>query len=162
MILYCGVTKEEIFGFESSPLPIICVDLMIDGGTADEPLNIYEVDTWKQLLEKYKDVDYIFIDGGIYGSFKDLESKKEILDIIQIFCKKALIIYGDHMLKRFRPYTIGVRKGKDLLQREQNLPFTYIPVRQYTMDNFKAAYNQSHLLTRMQKLRVMTEYSSKF
>tara|TARA_X000000950_G_C13843796_1_gene631396 strand:+ start:986 stop:1450 length:465 start_codon:yes stop_codon:yes gene_type:complete len=154
MILYCGVTKEEIFE------PGICVDMMIDGGTADEPLNIYEVDTWKQLLEKYNDVDYIFIDGGIYGSFKTLENKKEILDIIQIFCKKALIIYGEHILKRF--YTIGVRNGKDLLQREENLPFTYIPVGQYTMENFKAAYNQSHLLTRMQKLRVMTEYSSKF
>ena len=153
MILYCGVTKEEILK------PGICVDLMIDGGTADEPLNIYLVDTWKQLLEKYKEVDYIFIDGGIYGSFKDLESKKEILDIIQVFCKKALIIYGEHMLKRF--YTLGVRNGKDLLQR-QNLPFTYIPVQQYTMSNFKAAYNQSHLLTRMQKLRAMVEYSSKF
>ena len=63
------------------------------------------------------------------------------------------------MLKRF--YTLGVRNGKDLLQR-QNLPFTYIPVQQYTMSNFKAAYNQSHLLTRMQKLRAMVEYSSKF
>lgn len=159
MILYCGVTKEEIFPTDMFA-PGICVDLMIDGGTSDEPLNIYLVDTWKQLLEKYKEVDYIFIDGGIYGSFKDLESKKAILDIIQVFCKKALIIYGDHMLKRF--YTIGVRKGKDLLQRHQDLPFTYIPVRQYTMDDFKAAYNQSHLLTRMQKIRVMTEYSSKF
>ena len=154
MILYCGITREEICE------PGICVDLMIDGGTADEPLNIYLVDTWKQLLEKYKEVDYIFIDGGIYGSFKDLESKKEILDIIQVFCKKALILYGDHILKRV--YTIGVRKGKDLLQRHQDLPFTYIPVRQYTMENFKTAYNQSSLLTRMQKLRVITEYSSKF
>jgi len=154
MILYCGVTKEEIFE------PGICVDIMIDGGTADEPLNIYEVDTWKQLLEKYKQVDYIFIDGGIYGYFDTVESKKEILDIIQNFCKKALIIYGEHMLKRF--YTIGVRNGKDLLQRHGNIPFTYIPVQQYTMENFKAAYNQSHLLTRMQKLRVMSEYSSKF
>jgi len=154
MILYCGVTKEEIFE------PGICVDMMIDGGTADEALNIYEVDTWKQLLEKYKTIDYIFIDGGIYGSFDTVESKKEILDIIQNFCKKGLIIYGDHMLKRF--YTIGVQKGKDLLQRHLNLPFTYIPVQQYTMENFKAAYNQSHLLTRMQKLRVITEYSSKF
>ena len=79
MILYCGVTKEEIFE------PGICVDMMIDGGTADEPLNIYEVGTWKQLLEKYKDVDYIFIDGGIYGSFKDLESKKEIFFHYLIF-----------------------------------------------------------------------------
>ncbi len=154
MILYCGVTKEEIFE------PGICVDLLIDGGTSDEPLNIYEVDTWKQLLEQYKQVDYIFIDGGIYGYFDTVESKKEILDIIQNFCKKALIIYGEHMLKRF--YTIGVRKGKDLLQRHEKLPFTYIPVQQYTMENFKAAYNQSHLLTRMQKLRVMSEYSSKF
>lgn len=154
MILYCGVTKEEIF------TPGICVDLMIDGGTADEPLNIYLVDTWKQLLEKYKEVDYIFIDGGIYGSFKDLESKKAILDIIQVFCKKALIIYGEHILKRF--YTLGVRNGKDLLRRHQKLPFTFIPVQQYTMRNFKAAYNQSHLLSRMQKLRAMVEYSSKF
>lgn len=159
MILYCGVTKEEIFPSEIFK-PGICVDLLIDGGTSDEPLNIYEVDTWKQLLEKYKDVDYIFIDGGIYGSFNTVESKKEILNIIQVFCKKALIIYGEHMLKRF--YTIGVRKGTDLLQRHQQLPFTYIPVQQYTMENFKAAYNQSHLLTRMQKLRVITEYSSKF
>lgn len=159
MILYCGVTKEEIFP-EDIFAPGICVDLMIDGGTSDEPLNIYLVDTWKQLLEKYKEVEYIFIDGGIYGSFDTLESKKAILDIIQVFCKKALIIYGEHMLKRF--YTIGVRKGKDLLQRHQGLPFTYIPVRQYTMENFKAAYNQSSLLTRMQKIRVMTEYSSKF
>lgn len=154
MILYCGITREEICE------PGICVDLMIDGGTADEPLNIYLVDTWKQLLEKYKEVDYIFIDGGIYGSFKDLESKKEILDIIQVFCKKALILYGDHMLKRF--YTIGVRKGNDLLQRNDNIPFTYIPVRQYTMENFKTAYNKSYLLTRMQKLRVITEYNAKF
>lgn len=159
MILYCGVTKEEIFPSEIFE-PGICVDLMIDGGTADEPLNIYLVDTWKQLLEKYKEVDYIFIDGGIYGSFDTVESKKAILDIIQVFCKKALIIYGEHMLKRF--YTIGLRKGNDLLQRHQNLPFTYIPVAQYTMENFKAAYNQSHLLTRMQKLRVMSEYSCKF
>ena len=159
MILYCGVTKEEIFPYDAFKKGI-CVDMMIDGGTADEALNIYKVDTWKQLLEKYKDVDYIFIDGGIYGSFDTVESKKEILDIIQLFCKKALIIYGEHMLRRF--YTIGVRKGKDLLQRHQNLPFTYIPVQQYTMENFKAAYNQSHLLTRMQKLRVMSEYSSKF
>ena len=159
MILYCGVTKEEIFPSEIFK-PGICVDLLIDGGTSDEPLNIYEVDTWKQLLEKYKNVDYIFIDGGIYGSFNTVESKKEILNIIQVFCKKALIIYGEHILKRF--YTIGVRKGTDLLQRHGNIPFTYIPVQQYTMENFKAAYNQSHLLTRMQKLRVMSEYSSKF
>ena len=64
------------------------------------------------------------------------------------------------MLKRF--YTIGVRKGKDLLQRNDNIPFTYIPVRQYTMENFKTAYNKSYLLTRMQKLRVITEYNAKF
>ena len=156
MILYCGVTKEEI----STCGPGICVDLLIDGGTADEQLNIYKVDTWKQLLEKYKNVDYIFIDGGIYGSFQNLESKNEILSIIQIFCTKALIIYGEHMLRRF--YTIGVRQGKDLLQRDQILPFTYIPIRQYTMDNFKSAYNKSSYLTRMQKIRVMSEYSSKF
>tara|TARA_B100000519_G_C14080792_1_gene361439 strand:+ start:21 stop:500 length:480 start_codon:yes stop_codon:yes gene_type:complete len=159
MILYCGVTKEEIFPSEIFE-PGICVDLMIDGGTADEALNIYLVDTWKHLLKKYKDVDYIFIDGGIYGSFDTVQNKKEILNIIQVFCKKGLIIYGDHMLNRF--YTDGVRKGKDLLQRHQNLPFTYIPVHQYTMENFKAAYNQSALLTRMQKLRVISEYSSKF
>jgi len=154
MILYCGVTREEIK--EEG----ICVDLMIDGGTSDVPLNIYLVETWKHLLKTYKDVDYIFIDGGIYGSFANLESKNEILNIIQIFCKKALIIYGDHILKRF--YTIGVRKGKDLLQRNDNIPFTYIPVRQYTMENFKTAYNKSYLLTRMQKLRVITEYNAKF
>ena len=44
MILYCGVTKEEIFE------PGICVDMMIDGGTADEPLNIYEVEDKKSTV----------------------------------------------------------------------------------------------------------------
>lgn len=159
MILYCGVTKEEIFPVEIFA-PGICVDLTIDGGTADEPLNIYVVDTWKHLLEKYKEIEYIFIDGGIYGSFDTLDKKKEVIGIIQQLCKKGLIIYGDHMLHRFP--TDGVRQGKDLLQRQENLPFTYIPVEQYTVENFKAAYNKSAYLSRLQKIRVIAEYSGKF
>lgn len=154
MIIYCGVTKEEIFA------PGICVDLMIDGGTADEPLNVYLVDTWKHLKRKYKSVEYIFIDGGIYGSFETLDTKKEVINIIQQVCKKGLIIYGRHMLRRFS--IPSVCKGEDILQREQNLPFTYIPVEAYTMQNFKLAYDMSLYLTQLQKLRVMSEYSSKF
>ena len=88
MILYCGVTKEEIFE------PGICVDMMIDGGTADEPLNIYEVGTWKQLLEKYKDVDYIFIDGWIYGSFKDLKNSLRMTSLSKLIPEYAINVVG--------------------------------------------------------------------
>ena len=47
------------------------------------------------------------------------------------------------MLKRF--FTTGVRQGKDLLQRNLNVPFTFIPVEQYTMENFRSAYHRCHL-----------------
>ena len=159
MILFCGVTKEELVNLQEYD-DSICVDLLIDGGTADEVLDIHEVNTWIHLLKKYKTVDYIFIDGGIYGSFNTLEDKEKICNIIQNFCKKALLIYGEHVLKRF--YTVGVRSGKDLLKRNHNLPFTYIPVKQYSMSNFDNAYQKSSYLTRLQKIRVIAEYASKF
>ena len=30
---------------------VICIDLLIDGGTSDEKLNIYELKAWEYLLE---------------------------------------------------------------------------------------------------------------
>ena len=156
MILCCGVTREELV----SDRECVCVDLLIDGGTADEQLNFYKLDTWKKLIEKYTEIDYIFIDGGIYDSFNTLEEKEEVIKIIQKFCKKGLIIYGDHMLKRF--FTTGVRQGKDLLQRNLNVPFTFIPVEQYTMENFRLAYHKASYLSRLQKVRVASEFNCKF
>ena len=154
MILYCGVTKEEI------KQDGVCVDLLIDGGKADEQLNIYHLKSWTYLLEKYKTFDYIFIDGGIFGNFDTIKIKEKIINIIQKICEKGLIIYGEHLLRRFN--IEGICKGEDLLQRKQNLPFTYIPIQQYTMKNFDLAYNKSSLFQRMQKIRVITEYQSKF
>ena len=152
--LFCGVTKEELQGEG------ICIDLLIDGGTSDEKLNIYELKTWEYLLEKYNYVDIIFIDGGIYGSFQTFEVKEKVLNIIQRFCKKGLIIYGNHLLKRFN--IPNVKSCTDLLQRSKNLPFTYIPIKEYTSTNFKIAYNNSAYLKKIQKVRVSTEYVCKF
>ena len=154
LILFCGVTREELQGEG------ICIDLLIDGGSSDEQLNIYELETWTYLLEKYNCIDIIFIDGGIYGSFKTVEVKEKVLNIIQTFCKKGLIIYGNHLLKRFN--IPDVNTCTDLLRRNQNLPFTYIPVERYTMENFKYAYNNSAYLKKIQKIRVTTEYICKF
>lgn len=154
MILYCGVTKEELVQHG------ICVDLLIDGGTSDEQLNIYHMQTWKYLLEKYKEVEFIFIDGGIYGGFESIESKTKIVNVIQKFCKGSIIIYGNHMLKRFS--IKNIKEGNDLLERKCDIPFTCIPVEQYTMENFHDAYKKSTYLTNMQKVRVNSEYYNKF
>lgn len=155
MILYCGVVREEI------TLPGVCVDMLLYEGTTDIQGDIYEVDTWKLIKKKYPEkFSSIFIDGGIHNRFSSLNEKNEIMEIMRSLCTDNIIIYGKHLFQRY--CVDGVTLCEDILKREQNLPFTNIPVAQYTMKNFQRIMSIVGNKNHFKSLRCNMEYKLKF
>jgi hypothetical protein len=153
-MLCCGVTKEEVAH------PCTTVDILLYGGTTDVEGNVYHVKTWRTVESKFPDgFETVFIDGGIHNNFKNLEEKELILNIIHTICKKKVIIYGDHLLRR---YNVGEAKTcPDPLARHEDVMFTEIPIQQYTLENMKLAVDRA-TGGYYEVLRCKMEYHLKF
>ena len=152
MKLYCGVVKSELI--EAG----ICVDILLYGGEADFVANIYDLQTWRNIFDKYKDITDVIIDGGIHGTFKTLRKKEEIVSLIHANCSGNVIVYGSHLLLKTR----CAKLVRDPLKRRKSLPFTSIPAKFYTMENFKRAFESSETIRGYGKLRLKMEYYLKF
>lgn len=159
MLLCCGVTREEL---KANHEHTICVDLLVDGGTSDHKYNIFYEKTWQKLLRKYGEnaFTYIFIDGGMYGSFQTVDVKGKVMNILQKLCSKGIILYGHHLFLRFS--ITGVKLIHDLLERPEKLPFSYIPIEKYNMKTFDTVLIKCTHLQRLQRVRTTVEYYSKF
>ena len=152
MKLFCGVVKRELIE------PGICVDVLLYGGEADIVDNIYYLETWRKIFNEYKDITDVIIDGGIHGTFKTLREKEDIVSLINLNCKGNIIIYGNHMLLKTRI----AKLVRDPLKRRKSLPFTSIPVKFYTMENFKKAFESTEKIRGYGELRLKMEYYLKF
>lgn len=157
MILACGVTREEIK--ESNWLSC---DLLVDGGTTDIQLNIYDLTTWQYILDKYgeKAFQIIFFDGGLYDKFTNVQEKSEAVTLIQKLCVRGIVKYGTHMLLRGKKKDVVL--CDDPLKRGMNLPFTYIPIQMYTMANMSEIFRGSLRASSYRSIRMRTEFCQCF
>ena len=155
MILYCGVVRQEI---ES---PGVCIDLLLYGGEADIKGDIYKLQTWETVQSKYPDgFTTIFIDGGIHNRFLSPSIKRDVLTIIRNICTDSVIVYGNHLFNRYDVNDVCL--CEDPLCRNENVAFTKIPVKKYSMEMFDFVMETKDEINYFETLRCNMEYKLKF